>query len=419
MADHEDVVLGTREETTTGNGGGSGGGGANGERGGSAGGGSANAGGGGASGSGLSEEPSAGRVRLVVQWLPVATADVVAAAVAAVTAAEAEAAKLKKEKKKMKKNDTASSAETVAAKQNELNKKSINGRGGGAAVAGGGGGALDLVEDDLESLNFSTSTGAGPTSLPSSDVVKALTFQYPLIASTSTPESDSGSLANLEVAAAAGNGSGSPPGIAPNANANVGVSGLSPRPPPTSALSKPGILAIRIAYTKLDYGDSPGNPILALSIGSNAASTMSSVAAAATAAALAPPERTVCMDCQAGGRPGLLHWGRVFHLPVWDPLASRALLELGDAASSFKLSTYGAELYALDAYANFDADVNVEAAASIPLKDVVTRGVIRGNWRLREARGRRGTTVAVAPGDEHEQLDVGRVALVMAWFPLA
>jgi hypothetical protein len=127
----------------------------------------------------------------------------------------------------------------------------------------------------------------------------------------------------------------------------------------------------------------------------------------------------ICMDCQAGGRPGLLHWGRVFHLPVWDPLASRVLLELGDAKATWKLSTYGAELYALDACADFDADVSVEAAASIPLKDVVTRGVVRGAWRLREARGRRGTTVPVAAGGEHEQLDVGRVALVMAWFPLA
>ncbi len=191
---------------------------------------------------------------------------------------------------------------------------------------------------------------------------------------------------------------------------------VSPRPAPT--MGSAGVLAVRVAYTKLDYGDNPINPILSLSIGINPAASMSAVAAAAANAA-APSHRMVCTECQSGGRPGLLHWGRVFHLPVWSPGASRALLELGDAASALKLSTYGAELYALDACADFETDVNVEAAASIPLKDVLAKGVVRGTWRLREARRGAAGGLAAASEAAHEHLDIGRVALVMAWFPLA
>jgi hypothetical protein len=409
VADHEDeVVVPVAEEGEGGSSGGAG-----------------NVDDGDASGSGGANNTdasvkSAGRVRIVVQWLPVATADVVAAAAAAVAAAEAEAAELRKQRrrKKNKSKDAPDdeAALSVAAKEKELYKKA-NGRSGN----GTNGVCLESVDDDGEE---NLSSGA---SLPSSDqVVKALSFKDPSLASTSRPPSDTGSFANLEAAAAAGNGNGNGMTIeSPAATTNTAaVTALnpvltSPRLPTLSALSRPGILALRITFTKLDYGDSPGNPVLALSIGNNVVAPLSSVAAAAAAAAVSPPERMVCMDCQAGGRPGLLHWGRVFHLPVWDPLASRALLELGDAKSSWKLSTYGGELYALDACADFDSDVTVEAAASIPLKDVVTKGVVRGSWRLREARGRRGTTVAVGPGGEHEQLDVGRVALVMAWFPLA
>jgi len=116
------------------------------------------------------------------------------------------------------------------------------------------------------------------------------------------------------------------------------------------------------------------------------------------------------MECEAGGRPGLLHWGRVFHLPVWDASSVKACLELGDAASSLKLSSYGTELYTLDACVAFESGVSVEARASIPLKDVISRGVVRGTWRLREAR--------VAGVAESELLDVGRVAMLMAWYPL-
>lgn len=352
---------------------------------------------------------TAGRVRLVVQWLPVATADVVEAAAAAVAAAEAEAVELKKEKRRKKKRSkhpheeeaATSASAAAAAEESEPNKK---------ASGHNGGGALESLDDDQED-NLSTTAAF----LPSSEVVKALAFKDPSVASTSRPASDTGSLANLEIAGDGTTVNGSPNAVPPTAINSV----LSARPAPRSVLSQPGILAIRITFTKLDYGDSPGNPILALSIGSNAVAPMSSVAAAAAAAAVSPPERMICMDCQVGSRPGLLHWGRVFHLPVWDPLASRAILELGDAKSAWKLSTYGGQLYALDACADFDGDVSVEAAASIPLKDVVTKGVVRGSWRLREARGRRGATVAVGPGGEHEQLDVGRVALVMAWFPLA
>jgi hypothetical protein len=360
---------------------------------------------------------TAGRVRLVVQWLPVATADVVAAAAAAVAAAEAEAVELKREKRRKKKrskhlseDDSATDAAAAAAIENELDKK--------AKASGGyiGAGALGSLDDEQQEDNISTTPSSLP-SLPSSEVVKALSFKASSIASTPRPTSDTGPLTNLEISGnrnySAGNGSSN--GVPPTAINPV----LSPGPAPRSVLSQPGILAIRVTFTKLDYGDSPGNPILALSIGSNAVAPMSSVAAAAAAAAVSPPERMICMDCQAGSRPGLLHWGRVFHLPVWDPLASRAILELGDAKSTWKLSTYGGQLYALDACANFDGDVSVEAAALIPLKDVVTKGVVRGSWRLREARGRRGATAAVGPGGEHEQLDVGRVALVMAWFPLA
>jgi len=358
---------------------------------------------GGINSAGLSK--TAGRVRLVVQWLPVATADVVEAAAAAVAAAEAEAVELKEEKRRKKKRSEEHLSEDAgpAAKERELTRK-VSGLDIGSA--------LESLEDEQED-NVS---GTAP-SVPSPEVVKALAFKASSIASTSRPASDTGSLANLEMAA---NGDGTTGNGSPNAAPSIAINPvLSPGPASRSVLSQPGILAIRITFTKLDYGDSPGNPILALSIGSNAVVPMSSSATAAAAAVTSPPERILCMDCQAGSRPGLLHWGRVFHLPVWDPLANRAILELGDAKSAWKLSTYGGQLYALDACADFDGDVSVEAAASIPLKDAVMKGVVRGSWRLREARGRRGAAVAVGPGGEHEQLDVGRVALVMAWFPLA
>ena len=205
-----------------------------------------------------------------------------------------------------------------------------------------------------------------------------------------------------------------------DSNRDSGSDTFSPMPTPRPAPGHPakaGVLALRVAYTKVDYGESPNNPILALSVGANPVGSMASTSTAA-ANAIAPPNRMICMGCEAGGRPGLLHWGRVFHMAVWDPMGSRAVLELGDASSALKLSSYGAQLYALDACADFGADVTVEAAASIPLKDVLKKGVVRGTWRLREARGKIAGGVGLATGDE-QQLDVGRVALVMAWFPLA
>lgn len=173
-----------------------------------------------------------------------------------------------------------------------------------------------------------------------------------------------------------------------------------------------GVLAIRVSYTKLDYGDSPNNPILALSIGS----TGSSMAGTGGPLATLPQvgSRTVSMDAQGGGRPGLLHWGKVFYLPVWNVNSARARLELGEAASLFKLSSYGPDLYSLDACHDFYADVDVKAAAWIPLKDVVSRGFVRGTWRLRESRIVDGVSVV----SEDDRLDIGRAAVVMAWFPL-
>ena len=193
----------------------------------------------------------------------------------------------------------------------------------------------------------------------------------------------------------------------------------SPRPAPAPVPTQAGILAIRVAYTKLDYGDIPSNPILALHVGANPSASSMSTVAAATAAALSPSQRLVCMAAAPGGRPGLLHWGKVFHIPVWNPVGSRAVLELGDAASSLKLSSFGPELYQLDALDDFESDVAVEATASIPLNQVCSKGVVRGTWRLREARRVAGVVPGGHPGSGDEHLDVGRAALVMAWFPLA
>lgn len=175
-----------------------------------------------------------------------------------------------------------------------------------------------------------------------------------------------------------------------------------------------GILAIYVSYTKLDYGDVPNNPVLALSVGS-IPPMIAGAASAAVDALLAPRHRVMCMESESGGRPGLLHWNRVFHLVVWDAVGSRVRLELGDVASSLKLSSYGAHLYTLDACQSFETSVNVDATATVPLKDVKSRGLVRGTWRLREARG--GGRGAV--NRDQERLDVGRVALVMAWHPFA
>lgn len=197
-----------------------------------------------------------------------------------------------------------------------------------------------------------------------------------------------------------------------NGNGNRNKNGDGEMHIPESDLKKEntsGVLAIRVSYTKLDYGDSPSNPILALSIGST---TMAMSGGPAVVPQIG--SRTVSMDAQGGGRPGLLHWGKVFYLPVWNVNSARARLELGEAASSFKLSSYGLDLYSLDACLDFYADVDVKAAAWIPLKDVVSRGVVRGTWRLRESRIVDGVSII----SEDDRLDIGRAAVVMAWFPL-
>lgn len=198
----------------------------------------------------------------------------------------------------------------------------------------------------------------------------------------------------------------------PDSGINAVLHGVQPSA--TDFPRNAGILAVYVSYTKLDYGDTPSNPVLALSIRS--ADVISAGVASADADALLEPRRRVMtMESEAGGRPGLLHWNRVFHLVVWNASGSRARLELGDATSSLKLSSYGPQLYTLDACRAFESVVTVDATATIPLKDVRTRGIVRGTWRLREAsKGGRG-----AMSRDSERLDVGRVALVMAWHPFA
>ena len=137
------------------------------------------------------------------------------------------------------------------------------------------------------------------------------------------------------------------------------------------------------------------------------------VAAAATDA-IESRQRIITMDCEAAGRPGLISWRRSFYLPVWDASRCHARLELGDAASSIKLNSYGIDLYTLDACRDYNADVTLEATAIIPLKDVVSRGVVRGTWRLREARNGHHND---ALEDDAERLDVGRAGLIMSWHP--
>lgn len=305
---------------------------------------------------------SAGRIKLVMRWLPVEVARAPVVDLGkrgqqpSVQTTEVTQSKVG-EQGPVKDNDRKSSEQ-----QRQPTKKKSGKREARGAPAGGD----------------STSTGSG----------------------SSTP-SAAGSAANLADRASGSNNA--PAGPSPPVPRAMSVEPLPP---------KAGVLAIRVAYTKLDYGESPANPILALSLVPNPSASMSSVQAAA-AAARDPLRRVITMQCEAGGRPGLLHWGRVFHLVVWDAASVRACLELGDASSSLKLNSYGTELYTMDACTSFEADVTVDARAWIPLKDVVSRGVVRGSWRLREAR-------IVAGGVEmadSDRLDVGRAALLMAWYP--
>jgi len=239
-----------------------------------------------------------------------------------------------------------------------------------------------------------------------------------------------------------------------------------PRPFPSSSSSSSssssGVVGIRVAFTKIDYGDNPLHPILSLSIlptnttlvsaplehlsvvssrraqareeqdhedATNAASpralpttttTTTSSTTSITQNAninltrLAKSHRVFSTECQSGHRPGVLHWGQVFHLPVWNAATSKIRVELGNISSALKLSSYGTDLFLLEATTGlYDEDVDIEASTNIPLKDVIKKGFVDQNYRLREAKTEK------IPGVLDEQrLDIGRVAISTSWHPM-
>ena len=173
-----------------------------------------------------------------------------------------------------------------------------------------------------------------------------------------------------------------------------------------------GVLGVRVAFTKIDYGDCPSNPVL--SFGPVPASSVDGRSQHLLRTSIDKAgHRILSMDCQPGSRPGVLHWGQIFHLPVWRANDSRIRVELGNASSAFKLSSYGSELFLLDASGpSFEDDVQVEASAFIPLRDVMAKGMVEGNYRLREAK-----TERMAGVKDEQRLDIGRIVLSMSWFP--
>lgn len=184
-----------------------------------------------------------------------------------------------------------------------------------------------------------------------------------------------------------------------------------------------GVLGIRVAFTKIDYGDNPPNPVLSFSVTSTPNTyplgldtsntnndTLFSEFAQKT---FASSSKVFSTDCQVGHRPGVLLWGQVFHVPVWRADRSKIRVELGNISSALKLSSYGKDLFLLEASGgSFDDDVEVEASAHIPLKDVIKKGIIEGNYRLREAK-----TEKMAGVNDDQRLDIGRVVLSLAWYP--
>lgn len=184
-----------------------------------------------------------------------------------------------------------------------------------------------------------------------------------------------------------------------------------------------GVLGLRVAFTKIDYGDNPPNPILSVSVTSTPSpyplqldtsnaneDTLFSEFAQKTCAT---NSKVFSTDCQVGHRPGVLLWGQVFHIPVWRGDRSKIRVELGNISSALKLSSYGNDLFLLEASGgSFDGDVDVEASANIPLKDVMKKGIVEGNYRLREAK-----TEKMAGVNDDQRLDIGRVVLSLAWYP--
>ena len=185
--------------------------------------------------------------------------------------------------------------------------------------------------------------------------------------------------------------------------------------------SDSGVLTIRVAFTKIDYGDCPSNPVLCFGLVPSTMEVPARISSAVQGSNLLfsvsdkASHRILSMDYHSGSRPGVLHWGQTFHLPVWKASDSRVKVELGNASSSFKLSSYGSDLFLLDASGSaFHDDVAVEASAYIPLKDVMSKGAVEGNYRLREAK-----TERMAGVNDSQRLDIGRIVLGMSWFPFS
>lgn len=182
-------------------------------------------------------------------------------------------------------------------------------------------------------------------------------------------------------------------------------------------LKDSGVLGIRVSFTKIDYGDNPANPVLSFG------QVPSSSSLGPTTASHGPNiyhvmderniQRVISMDCQPGARPGVLHWGQIFHLPVSRATESRIRVELGNASSSLKLSSYGADLFLLDANSpSFNEGISVEATAFIPLRDVISHRTVDRNYTLREAK-----TERMAGINDEQRLDIGRIVLSLSWFP--
>lgn len=179
-----------------------------------------------------------------------------------------------------------------------------------------------------------------------------------------------------------------------------------------------GVLAVRIVHTKLEYARTPiANPLLAVSIiRSEESISFPTTARSKAVTSVRCSSRLLTMEAVAGARPGTLHWGQVFHVPVEiheddDERSSlRLCIELGDASSASKFILFGAELYCLDAQSSFDSDVSVMACATAPIKELSQKSAASGTWRLREA---------LQGSPESERLAIGTAHVQTTWFTLS
>jgi hypothetical protein len=145
---------------------------------------------------------------------------------------------------------------------------------------------------------------------------------------------------------------------------------------PSEHRPQEGVVAVRVAHTKLDYGTTLDQPVLAVSVISTTPGGATvkvgpldagaGVGVGGSRGAPAGVARQLCSP-EAVERNGVLRWGRVFYCPVVvlpgvgpGALSTlRVCVELGSVASTAKYRMFGPELFCIDAQAAFHADVEV------------------------------------------------------------